>query len=294
VSKRYLEALSEFDLDPRRVSPERAAQWFLTRPDEVQFRITMAFDAWLSQLCDPMCRGLPYREWVLAVLAEIDPNPQRTAIRKVVETGDQTALSEIAEDSSLLSNSPAFIWLVAGRLENLDQSLELLQTARARYPGSLLLNQKLGERLMLNRMGHVAIDAFIAALAIKPDALTNVHAAHILADQDREREAIVMFRNAIRLDPKCTVAYSRLAHVLVHQNDERAALAVTDAALAHIDPDDPQRWQCYLVRGEACEKLQQPAEALAAYRMVLEQDSLPPQVEEEVGSHMRELEASAP
>jgi tetratricopeptide (TPR) repeat protein len=275
TTDRYIDALSEFELDPRRVTSERAAAFFMTRPDEVRIGVTDALDSWLSMLCQPSSNEPGHRDWVREVLARIDHNPLRTSIRAMASAADQDALRLVADDQSLLDQSPAFIWLVAAQLDNPDDTIRLLRQARARHPESLLLNHQLGEQLVHNRRGLEATDAYIAALAIKPDAPTNVRAAFLLADHDRYDESIAMFRNAIRIDPECGEAYARLAEILTWLNRAPEAILVTDEALANLPRDHEDAWQFHVARGEACEQLQEREAALLAYRLALNLDSMP-------------------
>lgn len=291
-SERYVGALSDYGIDPRQVSAEQAARQIMKRPAEVRKCIAAALDSWLSIVCDRLSPQPQYRDWVLVVLAGIDPDPERTSIRALVGVGDQEELRGVAKDESLLDQSPAFISLVAGQLTDAREKLDLLRDARARYPGSLLINQQLGEELTRDGRGREAIDAFMVALAIQPDAMTNVHVGNLLADHGRDEEAVAMFRNAIRIDPEFAGAYVRLARALTQLERAEEAIAVVDGALVHFTPEYADAWQFFVLRGEACHQLQDEAGALEAYRHALDLGTMSTADEAEVRDRVSTLETA--
>lgn len=288
--ERYVAALAASGLDPREVAAADAAGVVNARPAAVRNGLAAALDAWLSVLSNPLSRQIEFQEWVLSVLSLIDLEPERTAIRARVGAADLEALRNAAQDEALLEQSPAFIWLVASQLEDSNDRIRLLRAARARHPGSLLINQQLGEQLVQHRRGHEAIDAYMAALAIQPDAPTNVRAALVLADHGRYDEAIAMYRNAIRLDSLCADAWVRLAYVLIEVDRAPEALEVVSAALNQFPSGHADRWQFYAARGTAYERLADPQAALESYRRALAHDGIREVDRTEVQARVVELQ----
>ena len=290
ASEKVIDALAAFELDPRRVSALQAAKRINRRPNEVRQAVVDAMDSWLSALGDAPRLKRQHQNWALAFLEQIDPNPERTRIRSLVGEDDQEALRGVAAGDLLPTQSPSFVWLVASRMDIPHERIQLLREARARNPESLLINQQLGQQLVHDGHGVEAIDAFMAALAIRPEAGTSAHVAILLADHGRHDESIAMFRNAIQLDPDYPDVYVRLAEILTWLERGREALEVADKALARFPRNHADRWRFHAARGEALEQLDRPDEAVDAFRLALGLDSLPDSDRDGLLEHVQSLD----
>lgn len=173
------------------------------------------------------------------------------------------------------------------RVDEPAKALPLLEIAAETSPNSPLPYTLLGEAHAY--LGHQseARDAWLMALARKPDdgqLLLNLGQTYVNLGQYQEaRDSLTA---AIEFAPQDARAHSLLSFVLMKLGDPADALGAAERALSL---DERLAW-AHLNRARALEALQRPAEAAEAYRRFL---GLEPSTEAaaKVAEHLAKLEA---
>ena len=148
-------------------------------------------------------------------------------------TLSESAVGEGAEHPTLLSLAA----LGRMRAGANDSALPLLLRARQQMPNHLDLLYALGE--CLSRLGRPreAVEAFDAAIKVKPEARSHFGRALALEDLSELDAARAGFERTLALNPAQSAALSRLALLAVQRGDLKAARELANRALA-IDVND--------------------------------------------------------
>jgi Tfp pilus assembly protein PilF len=228
VATRYHEALGRFGADPDAVGAEEATA--RVSGSAVRERLVAALDRLLRAE-----RSVAVR----AALESLDPDSFRDAIRDAERDNDAAALEKLAGQAEALIQLPGFAaFLGESNAISPERARAVLGTAMQRRPGELGLLMALGLSYPINQ--REGADERVrwgqAAVAVAP---TN-WAAHnqvgiALYDKNDLDEAMVEYREAIRLDPKLSLPHNNLGLALYGKNDLDGAMAEYREAI-RLDP----------------------------------------------------------
>lgn len=148
------------------------------------------------------------REKMLTILDVADSNQWRRKFREAAVAGDFTEMRTLAREPEAAQQSPVILSSLAGSLlayHQREDALALLSAAQRLHPEDFWINYLLGHFWERERPQQ-AIGYFRAAVAIRP---TSDQAYTLLARALREAgerdESITAFRNALKLNPNCSV-----------------------------------------------------------------------------------------
>ncbi|MGI9515461.1 MAG: tetratricopeptide repeat protein [Pirellulaceae bacterium] len=155
---------------------------------------------------------------LLDVTCEIDPDPLRTRLRKLLSRKkldeSPALLRELVKEFDAGDHSPGTTLILSSVLKQLQMPElreQLLRRAQQIYPGDYWINSSLGNVLGNDERNEEAIRFYSVALGIVP-ASPSAHNSlgTAFGRQDRLTEAILCFNRALELDPTCFHAHSNL------------------------------------------------------------------------------------
>jgi tetratricopeptide (TPR) repeat protein/tRNA A-37 threonylcarbamoyl transferase component Bud32 len=187
------------------------------RRSAVQGRLIAALDDWL-----PIASSAD-RPWLCDLLARVDPDAGRNAIRRAYVEPDRlkTLFARPPADGALQVAARAAVSPAVPR----DQALAVLQAAAVRHPEDFRTHYAAGLRT-LGSIPAEAIGHFRAATGLRPDNLAAVYglgfALHIAG---QPKEAASYFLRATELDSGFGSAYLNLADAIKLGADPAPAVA---------------------------------------------------------------------
>jgi tetratricopeptide (TPR) repeat protein len=158
-----------------------------------------------------------------------------------------------------------------------EKSRALFETAVREYPQYDLAYDGLGLVHMQLNETEAAREAFSKAVELNPDfADANRNLARILLSERRPAEALPLLQRSLSADPDNPWALTNAANSALLLHDYNNALLY--ARKAHTVPHKDFA-SVHMVAARALEATQQPAEALAEYRLYLEEAPTGPDAE---------------
>ena len=221
-----------FDID--QLKPEQTAAMLETRPDAVRAELAGYLDDWFN-LRRAMREPAPRCVNLLRTAQDIDPDPYRGRIRKMLEFGDLTSqaevLRELAKEPTAGQLPPSSATLLASALVSsgdMAAAVALLRRSVERNPSDLWVNYDLATYLKASSPSQPdeAIRYFTAARCMRP---TSAHElAHTLAGRGRGQEAVAIFRDLEQRQPDLGSNAGCEGHALLDMGlgeEARAALS---------------------------------------------------------------------
>jgi tetratricopeptide (TPR) repeat protein len=228
----YARAFAERGLDPLAGPAEEAAQQVRRRPDSVRELLVEALEEWLDLA---RYHKAPKADRLARVVDAIDPDPWRQQLRRVVARADPDALDRLARAEEFGRQRPQTVLRLARHLNRKfpQRTVELLWTARQRFPSDFWVNFKLSQVLMLSddpKWNAEAKRFATAAVALRPD---NPQAWLLLGTQLRGRdERLAACRKAVELAPRLAGAHTALGNAWRERGQTAAAAAAFREAIA--------------------------------------------------------------
>jgi serine/threonine-protein kinase len=237
---RYAAALSQYGLEMATAEPGELAARLREHPLRESLLATLR--DWVRLSPD---KGEQAR--LAAVLAAAEPaltdfDRRWQAAYRALDAATLTRLADEADPARLQA---ATLVQLAQHLETvgaLPAAIGLLRRAQPRHPADFWLNENLGMLLLDVRPSEpaVAVPYLTAALAVRPHSPgAHLNLGHALRDQGDQARALVVYREAARLDPNYAPAHYNQGVVLQAQRDMRGAEAAYREAL-RLDPNIPQ------------------------------------------------------
>jgi tetratricopeptide (TPR) repeat protein/tRNA A-37 threonylcarbamoyl transferase component Bud32 len=201
--RQYPAAFSRHGLAPGETPAKTLAE--TVRESTIRRRLIDGLDEWYA--VDPVPA-------VAELLAEADPDPARSAIRKSLQKKGRSDWKALLRDLDVASLPPGFIAGICGghRLPQ-EESIRLLQLAQAHYPDRFALAYLLASKLRnrADKYRQEAIGYHRAAVALRPDsAAARLSLGVALWDNDNREEAVACIRRALELDPRYALAHYNL------------------------------------------------------------------------------------
>jgi tetratricopeptide (TPR) repeat protein len=189
-------------------------------------------------------------------------------------TGSGKDALAAAKEAVTASPTPAALGVLAraqARAESAPAALKTAEEAVAKHPTSALVHEAHGEAL--SAMGRVddAVAAFRKALELDPKlTLARTRLAFELTRQNKGAEAVAEARKATEADPKSGEAFAVLGLALLAQNPKDWNTAIAEAQQgAFLTPKSPM---VQVAVGRIFEANGQYDQASAAYQRALESD----------------------
>ncbi|QEG20383.1 serine/threonine-protein kinase [Mariniblastus fucicola] len=257
-----------YDLD--QLSPSELAEEMFDDPSKV--KMTDGLELWiatrmeLSRLGGPEMAQEEVEQWTDAMCV-VDPDPLRTAIRKIIfktAPADEVSLESIVSSSDLSQFCPRKLsWLSESfdAVGSPNRSDEVQQFALSLHAGDLMLNFEYATALLSQGKYETAIRYFMRCTAIRPKVpgvWRSLASAYLQnGELDAARRALDI---AIDLDPQHGTAHLERSKVLLQQESFAAAIASSKTALS-LNGDLIDAWRLI---GRANMKLKQFSQALVA------------------------------
>jgi serine/threonine protein kinase/Flp pilus assembly protein TadD len=228
LADRSRAALARFGIEPEAVPATEAAA--RVARSSVRDRLVTALDRWL--LGEKLL-------WVRQVLQEVDPDPDRDAIRDNVLAGNKDTVVVLAARLRVEEQPLGFV-AVLGENKAIPTTARraLLRAAVHRWPGELGLLMTLGETYRINQKDGAdeRVRWFQAAVGVDPG---NVSAHNVLGNALFDRGDLdgagAEYREALRLDPTYVYAHYNLGNVLRNKGDLEGAIVKYRDAM-RLDP----------------------------------------------------------
>jgi tetratricopeptide (TPR) repeat protein len=179
------------------------------------------------------------------VLAELKQSPEGllVLVTDFLKTGDPSSARGLVEDAKRLTDLPP-AWS-AGLAEQLvkgglvAEGIDVLEHARKAAPSSYELAFALGGAYVVKPDPARALEAYDAALGLKPDSVTALRQAALVAERQGELERSLSYwmraRKLAANDPQILLGFGRVCLKMDLLEDAEAAL-VSAAALKPGDP----------------------------------------------------------
>ena len=258
--------------------PLRAGHEIAARPELVRVELIAALDTWTAMLMSP--RVTPDRSdqpWQVTRSAAdaADPDPFRAAIRAAFVRREVDALRAAITDDAVAVAPARSLWLAAKLLVWLRQvapAIELLETARGRFPDDFWTNHELAGVYLARRHDAAAALPFAtAAVSLRPASnAARLRLAQVFEALDRVDDAEQTLREILARAPEYGPAHGRLANLL-NFHTTRYAEAIEHYQIA--EELEPVRAQPYrLALGDALLRLSRGAEAAPVLERAAAQD----------------------
>jgi serine/threonine protein kinase/Flp pilus assembly protein TadD len=224
----YRTGLRDYGLDLSSEAPQELAQKI--NGSLISARIKEALDAWLEVGGEP---GLP------ALLAVIDPEPARTAIRKAITESDETILKTRTEGLDVRQVPPSFAMLVGqNKLVPSAERMRILREAQLAHPSHFGLAMAAGYA-QSNRTADERLAYYRVAVALRRNnATAHNNLGWALQEKKDLDGALLAYRESLRLEPKYAKTHNNLGWALQVKGDAEAALIAFRKAL-ELDPNLP-------------------------------------------------------
>ncbi len=244
----YTDAFRDAGIDFAILPPEEAGAKIRARPTSVALVMADAVDDWAE-----MRRGRGADAAAAARLSAAarvaDPEPWRNKLRTTLDQPDKASrlagLQALAKEAKLDELGAISLQLLGSGLNAAgDRELaeSVLRTAQHRHPDDVWVNYVLATVLQKLSRRDEAIRYYIAARAIRPETAHVL--AHALSAKGESDEAIEVFRDLTRLNPKNGRHLMCLGQELNSRGPSAEAEAAFNQAVAtlreaiRINPDD--------------------------------------------------------
>jgi tetratricopeptide (TPR) repeat protein len=227
----YEEAFAWYGLDVTGSDPQRVAEFIQSRCIRVQ--LVAALDDWAAN-------GKPgneARSRLLATSRAADPDPWRRRFRDALEGTDSTAIEGLVASVPMDEQPRGTVHLLLNLIKGTPTAARLvgrLAKTQQRYPADFWINERLGICLaeMLPPRREEAIRYLAIAVALRPQSPgARLNLGSELLRKDQWEEAVVEFREALRLDKDYAEAHCNLGLGLRGQGKREEAIAEFREAL---------------------------------------------------------------
>jgi tetratricopeptide (TPR) repeat protein len=217
-------AFRDFGIDPERDPPDVLAARVSRSPAAGRF--VAGLYAWLE---------VGGGAGVAAVIDELDPDPDRSALRRAITAKDADAVAKLVARMDGRSLPPAFAQLVGGHpLTPPAQALRVVRAAQSAYPNHFGLAVQTAFRSPEGQPDQAAY--YRVALAIRPANVICYNHLGVALEMRRDYDgAAVALREAIRLEPRFPLPHYNLGNVLYDTKDFDGAIAAYREAI-RLDP----------------------------------------------------------
>jgi tetratricopeptide (TPR) repeat protein len=259
----YEAAFRDYGLDLAAVTTEEAAKRIRSRPQEIQVAVVAALDHWIEWASGNKSKDGNERGQLQAIVRAVDTDSWRLNMRAAFASGNLQKLVDLAAAPDLVQQ-PAYTQLRLGKLlcanGRLDEGLGVLRRGQQLHPGDYWIHSSLweylyqaapprhGEKYPSGRtwrnvsVGSAppgfeeAVRCAWICVALQPDnAGARLNLGVALQRQGKLDEAIVQYREAIRIKRDYPVAHHNLGNVLLVKKQNDAAIAEYKEAI-RLDP----------------------------------------------------------
>jgi len=243
----YVEAFTEYGLEPGVVPPEEAAARIRQRPLDVQERIFGALDDWLSLVWLWVPSEVGTVGWVEEVVTAADHDPWRQRLRGMLRTRDQRELQRLA-DEVVVARQPPWTLMLLGMLLRSgglpQQGLELMRRAQEKYPDDFWVNYELAWQLDQDPdKTDDPVRFYRVAAALRPDSpLVRLTLANSLTLRGEVDKAITVLREAADRSPNVAVLHLKLGDCLARKGDRDEAIRAFRRAI-ELAPDNVRAYR---------------------------------------------------
>jgi tetratricopeptide (TPR) repeat protein len=215
---------------------ERVRQSLIAGP------IQAALDDWLGVSSDRrLTDDIPVDPKLIDLLAALDPNPERTAVRRAIACKDQAVLTTSAAGLEGRTLPPSFAVLVCSNMLVPEECrLGILREAQAANPGHFGLAMTISYALPMTNVYECVANLRIAVALRPSNAVARNNLGSALHDKGDLDGAMAEYKEAIRLDPKFPNPHVGLGRVLVKKRFQSRAMAEFKQAI-RLDPKSSAR-----------------------------------------------------
>ncbi len=212
----YQKVLDDYGINLSLARLDESAERIRSSPIQLQL-LTAIHDGALSlTLPDSLAFAGDYprlRQQWLQLAATADKDPWRATLREAVEREDESKLLQLAADDAWQRQPPVLVALLGEELawSEGEAGEALLEVAAQRYPNNFRIIRAIGIAFSHYWPGGRDVEYFRMCVERRPenaDVRALLGWALIRVDKDAEGEAEL--REAIRLQPACSYAYSKL------------------------------------------------------------------------------------
>jgi tetratricopeptide (TPR) repeat protein len=269
--RRYLQAFGRWQLDPDR-EPDVLVQRVRNRPEPVRLEIAAALDDWAVARLSRLASKVDNWRALLALASQIDPDPERKAMRALIGQNVSPAQREqlrLWATPTGVARPAASVLLLARALQASGQPRDaeaVLREGQRKHPGDPWINYDLGTLLFYERRYDEAVRFFSAARALRPEVGHQL--AHALAYRGDFPEAEALFRELCLLRTE-NYRHRNCLGVLLRQQSKYAASVQEFTEAIRCKREDAFAAFAYQQRGTTFLDWNKLAEAEADFRRAL-------------------------
>ena len=219
------------------------------------------------------CEPWRHRGAALMALGRIDEAAQSFRQALILEPGDPETIFNLG--------------LTERRLGNLEDAIQLLETAAATALGSYALIQyELALAYQLAGRRAAALDRYSRTLALDPRHPNALNNRGVLLQEAGDLDAATAaYRAALEIEPDFVSALNNLSSVLMERGEPAAAAELLERLL-RLSPDFAKAWNTL---GTVRRTLGDDTGAVTAYRTALSHDPLQAEAHENLAECLRDL-----
>jgi len=269
----YRDTFREAGIDPDNLSSDEAGHRIKARPSEVASALAVTLDDWAAIRRD-LLKDAAGAGRLAAAARLADPDPWRNRLRDALEIADRPArrarLTDLAASAETGALPPISLDLLGKALGDAGARAEaesvLRQGVRA-YPRDVWLNYDLARALEKLVRREEAIRYYTAARMLRPETAHEL--AHALKNKGESEEAIIVFRDLVRIRPGNGRHLACLGAALQQRgraDEARRILTEAVAVLRQTIAARPNDYFAHISLGNAFLDLDRLDDALAMYR----------------------------
>jgi tetratricopeptide (TPR) repeat protein len=269
AARLYEATFKEYGLDVGAGDVGKAAERLRALAGAFRDALVVGLDSWVA-----LAPKAKEREWLVKLVAKVDPDDLRGRLRTALAKKDRKALEKLAQVEGILRQPPSTIVLLGEGLSAMGASasaVDLLRRAQQEHPDDFWINFHLGNALALQtpRKSEEAARFYTAALALRPSsAEVRLNLGVALLEKGDLDAALAAFRRAIALSPQLAPAHSNLGRVLMAKAQLDGAIAEYRKAI-QLEPNNARSHD---LLGQALAVKQDLAGAVAAFRQAIRLD----------------------
>ncbi len=245
ADRRYAEFFRKIGIDLDMLTTEEAAAQVRAR--DIWVELVSALDDWGVVRASRLNEAGKDWQRVSAVAKAVNPDPVRVALRDAIERHDRQRIRELADAVDLATYPPGTVMVIGqalGEFVDAEQATTFLYRAQRQYPNDFWINYHLAwyyGQLKPPRWAEQVRFYTLAAALRKQDVgvLNNLGAA--LARNGDIGEAILVFKEAIRLAPQDALSQRNLALALEQAKRPEEAIAAFQKA-TELNSHDVEAW----------------------------------------------------